>query len=429
MTAPAEPVPTLELPSAALMQWSQLALLLAAQLAARRERLDRLAWSEGEHAARAHDLAELREAIEPAVRAMTTDEIAHWPTSTSDHTPETITGPVSAEVAPINDRWALHATARHDDTTVGHVWVSCRDETLARELAREIVTSGQPEIVYRLGAHVALAEQADAHRAQVQASMPPTDRAAMAAHVQSAWPEVAAAVLGCPAWPTLADKLAAAQHHGQDLPALLSRLNTSGIPTARKPAALAAWLLDQATGRSAQQQSWPREQPSPAAHPDREEILSWVDRLDPASSIDRVGALGALGHYGTGVDTRLLSHFPDLLDDAPDRETRATRVAAETLAGDRERSADAHQATPDNPMTTRREDLEGQDLAHRDRHEAAAARALAAEHQAAPHMAVARANVTLTPPTATGQPAARPVTPPSPAVQPGAPIRTPRRTR
>jgi hypothetical protein len=325
MTAAAEPVPTLELPSAALMQWSQLALLLAAQLAARRERLDRLAWSEGEHAARAHDLAELREAIEPAVRAMTTDEIAHWPISNSDPTPETTTGPVSAEVAPINDRWALHAAAHHDDTTVGHVWVSCRDETLARDLAREIVASGQPETVYRLGAHVALAEQADAHRAQVAASAPPTDRAAMAAHVQSAWPEVAAAVLGCPAWPTLADKLAAAQHHGHDLHALLGRLNTHGIPTARKPAALAAWLLDQATLHPPRPQGSLREQPSAAAHPDREEILSWVDRLDPASSIDRVGALGALGHYGAGVDARLLSQFPDLLDDAA---PRATQVAA-----------------------------------------------------------------------------------------------------
>src|SRR2546423_8535943 len=110
MTAAAEPIPTLELPSAALMQWSQLALLLAAQLAARRERIDRLAWSNDEHAARAHDLAELREAIEPAVRAMTTDEIAHWPTSESDRTPGTA-APVSAEIAPIHDRWALHATA------------------------------------------------------------------------------------------------------------------------------------------------------------------------------------------------------------------------------------------------------------------------------------------------------------------------------
>jgi hypothetical protein len=426
MTAPVEPVPTLELPSAALMQWSQLALLLAAQLAARRERLDRLAWSEGEHAVRVHDLAELREAIEPVVRAMTTDEIAHWPTSTSDHAPGTA-GSVSAEVVPISDRWALHATARHDDTTVGHVWVSCRDETLARDLAREIVASGQPETVYRLGAHVALAEQADAHRAQVKASAPPTDRAAMAAHVHSAWPkEVAVAVLGCPAWPTLADKLAAAVHHGQDLPALLGRLNASGIPIARKPAALAAWLLDQATGHPPQQ-GWPREQPSAAAHPDREELLSWIDRLDPASSIDRVGALGALGSYDTGVDVRLLSNFPDLLDDAPDR---ATRVAAETLAGDRERSAAAHQATPDDPTTLRREDRDGQDLAHRDRLEAAAARALAAEHQAAPHAAVARANVTLTPPPpAIGQPTTRPATPLPPSVQPSAPIRTPRRTR
>ena len=60
MSAPTEPVLTLELPSDKLMQWSHLALLLAAQLAARREQLDRLAWSEGEHAARAHDLTELR---------------------------------------------------------------------------------------------------------------------------------------------------------------------------------------------------------------------------------------------------------------------------------------------------------------------------------------------------------------------------------
>jgi hypothetical protein len=43
---------------------------------------------------------------------------------------------------------------------------------------------------------------------------------------------------------------------------------------------------------------------------------------------------------------------------------------------------------------------------------------------------VARANVTLTPPTATtNQPTARPTTPPPPSVQPVAPIRTPRRTR
>ena len=76
MSAPVEPVPTLELPSDRLMQWSQMALLLAAQLAQRREQLDRLAWSDAEHAARAHDLAELRDMIEPAVRSMTAEEIA-----------------------------------------------------------------------------------------------------------------------------------------------------------------------------------------------------------------------------------------------------------------------------------------------------------------------------------------------------------------
>ena len=179
-----------------------------------------------------------------------------------------------------------------------------------------------------------------------------------------------------------------------------------------------------------QQQGSPREQPSTAAHPDHQELISWIDRFDPASSIDRVGALGALGQYGAGVDARLLIHFPDLLDDAPNRATRATQVAAETLAGDRERSAAAHQATPDDPTTTRREDLEGQDLAHRDRHEAAAARALAAEHQTAPHAAVARANVTLTSPTPAST-IGHAKTPPTtaPAVQSSAPIRTPRCTR
>ena len=41
MSSPVEAVPTLELPSDRLMQWSQMALMLATQLAARREQLDR----------------------------------------------------------------------------------------------------------------------------------------------------------------------------------------------------------------------------------------------------------------------------------------------------------------------------------------------------------------------------------------------------
>ncbi len=41
MSAPAEPVPTLELPSDRLMQWSQMALLLAHSLGQRREQLER----------------------------------------------------------------------------------------------------------------------------------------------------------------------------------------------------------------------------------------------------------------------------------------------------------------------------------------------------------------------------------------------------
>ncbi|MGB8997127.1 MAG: hypothetical protein WCB57_08715 [Pseudonocardiaceae bacterium] len=429
MTAPGEPVPTLELPSDRLMQWSQMALLLAAQLAQRREQLDRLAWSDEEHAARAHDLTERREATtEPAVRAMTTDEIAHWPTSGSDTATGT-TGPVTAEVAPLGERWALHATARVDDT-VSPVWVSCRDEHTARGLASEILARGEPEAVHRLAGHLQLAERVTAQHAQTQASAPPTDRDAMATHIRSAWPtEAAAAALNCRAWPTLADKLAAAQHNGHDLTALLNRVNTSRIPTARKPAAFASWLLDQATPRPTQDggQVPPPEQTSADRHPHHDQIRSWADQLDPASMIDRAGALGVVGYCGTPVDTRLVTRFPDLLDDAAHDEAKA--AAAEALAAERERSAAAHLATVDDPTTPQREDLDGQALAERDLHEAAAAHATAAESHGAAHAAVARANVTLTAPgPATTAQATGQVTPP-PRPQPVTPTRTLRRTR
>jgi hypothetical protein len=427
MTAPVEPVPTLELPSDRLMQWSQMALLLAAQLAARREQLDRLAWSDEEHAARAHDLAELREQIEPAVRAMTAEEIAQWPTGSDDATGTA--GPVSAEVAPINDRWALHATARGDDDTVSQTWVSCREENLARGLASEILARGEPEAVHRLGGHVERAERVVAQHTAAQASAPPVDREAMAAHLRGAWPaDVAAAALNCRAWPTLAERLAAAQHDGYDLDRLLGRMSTSRIPTARKPAAFASWMLDQATGRGTTDGGYgqaPRT--SESRHPDHDEIVSWVDQLDPASMIDRVGALGVLGYCGTGVDTRLVTRFPDLLDDAAHDEGKA--AAAEGLAAERERSAAAHQATVDDPSTPQREDLDGQALAGRDLHEAAAAHATAAESHGAANAAVARANVTLTAPgPATTGSVTPQVTPPH-RPQPITPTRTPRRTR
>jgi hypothetical protein len=419
-------VPTLELPSDRLMQWSQMALLLATQLAQRREQLDRLAWSDEEHAARAHDLAELRDTIEPAVRAMTAGEIAQWPTGSDDAAGATT--PVTAEVAPLNDRWGLRATAGGEDT-VSPVWVSCRDEELARGLASEIVARGEPAAVYRLGAHVALGEQVVAQHAQAQGSAPPVDRGAMAAHIRGAWPaEAAAAALNCRAWPTLAAKLAAAGHDGHDLSRLLGRMNTSGIPTARKPAAFASWMLDQTTAGGAKDGGQAQSpEASGSRQPNHDQIGSWVDQLDPASLIDRVGALGVLGYCGTLVDTRLVSRFPDLLGDAAHDEGKA--AAAEGLAADRERSAAAHQASVDDPTTSRREDLDGQVLAGRDLHEAAAARATAAESHGAANAAVARANVTLTAPgpAAGGQATAQVTTPPQP--RPVAPTRTLRRTR
>jgi hypothetical protein len=427
MTAPVEPVPTLELPSAALMQWSQMALLLAAQLAQRREQLDRLAWSDEEHAARAHDLAELRNTIEPAVRAMTAEEIAQWPTGGDGAAGAT--APVTAEVAPINARWALHATARGDDDIVRQTWVSCRDEDTARGLAREILVRGEPEAVHRLDRHIQLGEQVAAQHTQAQASAPPVDRDAMAAQIRSAWPaEAAAAALNCRAWPTLAAKLAAAGNDGHDLTRLLGRMNTSGIPTARKPAAFASWMLDQTTAggvKDGGQGQSPKT--SGSRQPNHDQIGSWVDQLDPASLIDRVGALGVLGYCGTLVDTRLVSRFPDLLDDAAPEEGKA--AAAEGLAADRERSAAAHLASVDDPTTSRREDLDGQVLAGRDLHEAAAARATAAESHGAANAAVARANVTLTAPgpATTGQATAQLTPPPRP--QPVTPTRTPRRGR
>ena len=429
MSSPVEPVPTLELPSAALMQWSQMALLLAAQLAARREQLDRLAWSDAEHAARAHDLVELREQIEPAVRAMTAEEIAHWPTSGSDDATGAA-APVSAEVTPVGDRWALHATARGAAGTVSPVWVSCRDENTARDLASEILARGEPAAVHRLAGHLQLGEQLAAQHTQAQDSAPPTDRVAMAAHVRGAWPaEAATAALNCRAWPTLAEKLTAAQHDGHDLDRLLGAMNTSRIPTARKPAALASWMLDQATTRGAAKQDGhvpAPEQTSTAHHPGHDQIGLWAQQLDPASMIDRVGALGVLGYCGTGVDTRLLARFPDLLNDAAHAEGKA--AAAEGLAGERERSAASHLAIVDDPTTPQREDLDGQALAGRDLHEAAAAHATAAEAHGAAHAAVARANVTLTAPGPTTSPASPQVTPP-PRPQPAAPTRTLRQAR
>jgi hypothetical protein len=426
MTAPGEPVPTLELPSDRLMQWSQMALLLAGQLAARREQLDRLAWSDEEHAARAHDLTERRAvATEPAVRAMTTEEIAHWPTSGSDTATGT-TGLVTAEVAPLGERWVLHATARVDDT-VSPVWVSCRDEPTARGLASEILARGEPEAVRRLAGHLQLGEWVTAQHAQTQASALPTDRDAMATQIRGAWPgEAAAAALNCRAWPTLADKLAAAQHDGHDLTALLNRVNTSRIPTARKPAAFASWLLDQATTNGTQDDGQvPAPENTSSAHHDQ--IRSWAEQLDPASMIDRAGALGVVGYCGTGVDARLVTRFPDLLDDAA--HGAADAAAAEGLAAERERSTAAHLATVDDPTTPQREDLDGQALAGRDLHEAAAAHATAAESHGAVHAAVARANVTLTAPgpATTAQPTAQ-VTPP-PRPQPVTPTRALRRTR
>jgi hypothetical protein len=435
LSTPAEPLPTLELPSQALMQWSQMALLLAAQLAQRREHLDRLAWSDSEHAAREHDLAQLRDTLQPAVRAMTAQEIAHWPTRGSQDATST-TGLVTAQVAPLNGRWALHASARDEDDTVSHTWVSCRAENLARDLASEIVVCGQPEALHRLDAHLQLADQAatqHAHaQAQVRAGVVVVDRDVMAAQVRSAWPpDAAAAVLTCQAWPTLADKLAAAGREGHDLTALLGGISTGGLPGARKPAALASWLLDnrviaagRATGDGGQGHWSP---PGASPHPHHDQIVAWVDQLDPASMIDRVGALGVLGYYGTGVDTRLITLFPDLLTDAtPDAATAGT---AEGLAGDRERSAAAHQASVDDPTTVRREDLDGQALAGRDLHEAAAARATAAHHQGAAHAAVARAAVTLTPPSPVPTGPAPAPTPPSPLAQPAGPARTLRQGR
>jgi hypothetical protein len=203
-------------------------------------------------------------------------------------------------------------------------------------------------------------------------------------------------------------------------------MNTSRIPTARKPAAFASWLLDQATTNGTQDGGQvPAPENTSSVHHDQ--LVSWAEQLDPASMIDRVGALGVVGYCGTGVDTRLVTRFPDLLDDAAHDEANA--AAAEALAGERERSAAAHLATGDDPTTPQREDLDGQALAGRDLHEAAAAHATAAEAHGAAHAAVARANVTLTAPgpATTTQPTAQ-VTPP-PRPQPVTPTRALRRTR
>ncbi len=301
---------------------------------------------------------------------MTSDEIAQWRQLRADPgggSPPTVT----AEVAPLDDRWALRAAAWNGADPVSETWVSCREETMARGLASEILTRGEPGAVERLGAHVQLAEQAAVHWAQTRASATPVDYDAMAAQIRAVWPEnVAASALGCRAWPTLASKLAVAQQDGHDLDRLLCAINTGGIPSARKPAALASYLLDQTTaGRTPE---------SPSVSPDLGggesrplppgEILTWVDQLGPRSEMDRIAAVAVVGQYGPAVDARLLTRFPDLLDEAA--HWRGDEVTAEGLAGERERSAAAHRATADDPRTPAHEDLAEQDLAQRDLHAA-----------------------------------------------------------
>jgi hypothetical protein len=107
----------------------------------------------------------------------------------------------------------------------------------------------------------------------------------------------------------------------------------------------------------------------------------------------------------------------------------STGLSLTEHGAERERSAAAHQATVDDPSTPQREDLDGAALAGRDLHDAAAARATAAESHGAANAAVARANVTLTAPgPATTAQTAGQVTPP-PHPQPVTPTRTLRRTR
>jgi hypothetical protein len=185
-------------------------------------------------------------------------------------------------------------------------------------------------------------------------------------------------------------------------------------------------MLDQATARDTKDGGPGHSaQTSQARHPDHDQIGSWVDQLDPASMIDRVGALGVLGYCGTPLTTRLVTRFPDLLTDAAHEQ--GTAVAAEALAAERERSAAAHLATGDDPITPQREDRDAAALAGRDLHEAAAARATAAEAHGAANAAVARANVTLTAPgPATPGQATAQVTPP-PHPLPVMPTRTPLR--
>ena len=59
--------------------------------------------------------------------------------------------------------------------------------------------------------------------------------------------------------------------------------------------------------------------------------------------IDRVGALGVLGYCGTGVDTRLVTRFPDLLNDAAhDQGNAAAAEAPGRRAGTIRRRASGH---------------------------------------------------------------------------------------
>jgi hypothetical protein len=129
--------------------------------------------------------------------------------------------------------------------------------------------------------------------------------------------------------------------------------------------------------------------------------------------VGQAGFVGVAGEHGAdpagGVGL-----FPGGLEQ--EHRRRGDDRAADSLAGDRERSAAAHNATLDDPSTPHREDLDAQALAERDLHDAAAAHATAAESHGDAHATVARANVTTTAPgpATTGHTTPRQATPPPP---------------
>jgi Ftsk gamma domain len=250
--------PLLALDRGEVQRWAGALMAASELLRLRREQLGRLAWSDTEQAARKHDLLELTAAADPSVRRMSVAETQDWVNTSPEPTYERRndthhTDELTVHVGPLtNGRWALLAEVRpqadEDEPDKASVALSCESESLARELADELIARGPDRAeLDRLSRY---AHQLEARHAAAASAVRETEEhrlARTAAAVREAWqPQLAKQVTENRAFGALAHRLHQLEERGYTLPDILRRIPQdellgSGV---RNPCALAEWYVE-----------------------------------------------------------------------------------------------------------------------------------------------------------------------------------------